>query len=213
MATKSEQIQNLVKAFGGNPRSSTIEDAIEDLVAALPMKSEVETKEEFLFKDVVRDTYNSCQMGQITWNNLIPEGEIKNFNENTDYVLSVKVTDKEYVVPMNLWNSNTRIMSTAGKPYLQTVEVEIIDSAYSVYIIPDATGSLEINPYSMLRDNPVTFTFKAVETKETITHLDPKFMPESMDYIVLNSSTADSTKKFKVTVDDTGVLSATEITE
>ena len=33
MATKAEQIRNLVKAFGGNPRNSTIEDAIEDLVA------------------------------------------------------------------------------------------------------------------------------------------------------------------------------------
>ena len=30
---------------------------------------------------------------------------------------------------------------------------------------------------------------------------------------VLCSSTANSTKKFKITVDDTGTLSATEITE
>lgn len=33
MATKAEQIRNLVRAFGGEPRESTIEDAIEDLVA------------------------------------------------------------------------------------------------------------------------------------------------------------------------------------
>lgn len=31
--------------------------------------------------------------------------------------------------------------------------------------------------------------------------------------LILNSSTADSTKKFKITVDDSGTLSAIEITE
>lgn len=33
------------------------------------------------------------------------------------------------------------------------------------------------------------------------------------DYIIMRSSTAGSTKKFKITVDDTGTLSATEVTE
>ena len=36
---------------------------------------------------------------------------------------------------------------------------------------------------------------------------------EAKDYIVLKSSTASSTKQFKVTVDDDGELTATEITE
>ena len=32
------------------------------------------------------------------------------------------------------------------------------------------------------------------------------------DHIILTSSTADSTKKFKITVDDSGTLTATEVT-
>lgn len=39
-----------------------------------------------------------------------------------------------------------------------------------------------------------------------------KYLPESVDYVILRSSTADSTKKFKVTVDDSGNLTATEVT-
>ena len=40
--------------------------------------------------------------------------------------------------------------------------------------------------------------------------IDSKFIPDS-DYIVVNSSTPDSTKRFKITVDDSGTISATEV--
>lgn len=43
-----------------------------------------------------------------------------------------------------------------------------------------------------------------------IKKLDEKFIPD-MDSVILNSSTTDSTKKFKITVDDSGTLKATEI--
>ena len=42
--------------------------------------------------------------------------------------------------------------------------------------------------------------------------IDEKFIPE-MSNVILKSSTADSTKKFKITVDDSGTISATEVTE
>ena len=42
--------------------------------------------------------------------------------------------------------------------------------------------------------------------KETYMQVEPS-------YIILRSSTENSTKKFKITVDDNGVLTATEITE
>ena len=47
---------------------------------------------------------------------------------------------------------------------------------------------------------------------ETIKTLDAKYIPE-MGSITLLSSTADSTKKFKITVDDTGTIKATEVTD
>ena len=45
----------------------------------------------------------------------------------------------------------------------------------------------------------------------TVKQLDEKFIPD-MDSVILNSSTTDSTKKFKITVDDSGKISATEVT-
>lgn len=41
--------------------------------------------------------------------------------------------------------------------------------------------------------------------------IDEKFLPV-MDSVILNSSASGSTKKFKITVDDSGTISATEIT-
>ena len=55
--------------------------------------------------------------------------------------------------------------------------------------------------------------YKVTETLKT---LDPMFLPPTIqqigDDVIINSSTPDSTKKFKITVDDSGTLSATEVT-
>ena len=51
--------------------------------------------------------------------------------------------------------------------------------------------------------------FKLIE--ETITPMSADFMPV-VDDIIISSSTAGSTKKFKITVDDSGTISATEVT-
>lgn len=51
---------------------------------------------------------------------------------------------------------------------------------------------------------------------ETVTVLKPmeeKYLPESVESVIVRSSTEGSTKKFKITVDDTGTLTATEVTE
>ena len=57
---------------------------------------------------------------------------------------------------------------------------------------------------------------KLYEVTETIKTLDPVLLPPTIqrvgDDVILNSSTAGSTKKFKITVDDTGAISATEVT-
>ena len=52
-------------------------------------------------------------------------------------------------------------------------------------------------------------TFKLI--KETITPMSADFLPV-VDGVTISSSTADSTKKFKITVDDSGTISATEVT-
>ena len=54
------------------------------------------------------------------------------------------------------------------------------------------------------------------EVTETIKTLDPMFLPPIIqrvgDDVIINSSTPNSTKKFKITVDDAGTISATEVT-
>lgn len=39
-----------------------------------------------------------------------------------------------------------------------------------------------------------------------------KYMPESVDHVIINSSTTGSTKKFRLTVNDSGTVTATEVT-
>ena len=56
--------------------------------------------------------------------------------------------------------------------------------------------------------NGLTFTTKKVNEDA----FSRKVVLEGDNEIVLSSSTADSTKKFKITVDDSGAISATEIT-
>ena len=46
-----------------------------------------------------------------------------------------------------------------------------------------------------------------------IKYLLTNYMANGDKAIILTSSTADSTKKFKITVDDSGALTATEITQ
>ena len=63
----------------------------------------------------------------------------------------------------------------------------------------------------VIRGVDTTHTIGISTRTETIVPIDSKYIPD-MDSIVLNSSTTDSTKKFKITVDDSGTISATEIT-
>ena len=46
----------------------------------------------------------------------------------------------------------------------------------------------------------------------TLKTIDPKYIPSELNEIVLPSSTSGSSKKFKITVDDSGAISATEVT-
>ena len=41
--------------------------------------------------------------------------------------------------------------------------------------------------------------------------IDPTFIPSELNEVILPSSTSGSAKKFKITVDDTGTISATEV--
>lgn len=48
--------------------------------------------------------------------------------------------------------------------------------------------------------------------KDIITPMAREFLPSEVNELIMNSSTPDSTKKFKITVNDSGAISATEVT-
>ena len=82
-----------------------------------------------------------------------------------------------------------------------------------LYLRYTQTGSdanfVKREEYSKLGvSNGLTFTTK----KANEGAFSQKVVLEGDNEIVLSSSTADSTKKFKITVDDSGVISATEVT-
>lgn len=60
-------------------------------------------------------------------------------------------------------------------------------------------------------------SFTLLEVSGELVTIDEKFIPPTIhrvgDDLILNSSTEGSTKKFKLTIDDNGVLTATEIVE
>ena len=53
----------------------------------------------------------------------------------------------------------------------------------------------------------LTLSGPAASTKK----IDPKYIPSELNEIILPSSTSGSSKKFKITVDDSGAISATEV--
>lgn len=75
------------------------------------------------------------------------------------------------------------------------------------YLLTDYPKKKDI-PTKLPNPNPLTFTGAVTgsyDGSEALTVEIPKTL-------ILHSSTANSTKQFKITVDDSGTLSATEVT-
>lgn len=83
---------------------------------------------------------------------------------------------------------------------------------FSTDITMEGTGIEELDGITIEKGFYALELFKSLVFPQTIKPLDEKFLPESVEGVVIRSSTADSTKKFKLTVDDSGTISATEVT-
>ena len=75
------------------------------------------------------------------------------------------------------------------------------------YLLTDYPKKKDI-PTKLPNPNPLTFTGAVTGSYDGSEALTVE-IPETF---ILHSSTAGSTKRFKITVDDTGTLSATEVT-
>ena len=61
-------------------------------------------------------------------------------------------------------------------------------------------------------DTSASHTISVTTAEEVITPMAEEFLPSEVNELIMNSSTPDSTKKFKITVNDSGTISATEVT-
>ena len=72
------------------------------------------------------------------------------------------------------------------------------------------------SPMFAAADTATSHTIKVMRQQVTYTPIDVNFIPNTIqrvgDDVIISSSTADSTKNFKITVDDSGNISATEVT-
>ena len=65
--------------------------------------------------------------------------------------------------------------------------------------------------YFATLDTAATHTISVKTIAETVTPIAAEFLPSEINELIMNSSTTGSTKKFKITVDDNGTISATEV--
>lgn len=61
-------------------------------------------------------------------------------------------------------------------------------------------------------DTSASHTISVTTAAEVITPMAEEFLPTGIKELIMNSSTANSAKRFRITVDDTGILNATEVT-
>lgn len=130
------------------------------------------------------------------------------------------------LVNLNLFAGGTLRVIIDGIDYWLTMQHVVYDDADYYRLFDDITyppiieihvrhletAGQEKSVIIYLKSQTDTHTFTIKQGITAFKALDEKFIPD-MSSIVLKSSSNDSTKKFKITVDDSGTLSAIEITE
>ena len=154
------------------------------------------------------------------------EKEIVDVSWDGDKTNKVSTIDTYYKV--------SDLMPTADEfvVYLKTGETETSDTLNGSDIHINYTGFRLVHDYAVICYDasqllmgrisfPETgiyfahlgdkYTSRLVYETEIVHTIDPKYIAHT-DELIMNSSTADSTKKFKITVDDSGTITATEVT-
>lgn len=105
-----------------------------------------------------------------------------------------------------LYTCEAQTSPIGGTGIGEVAETGLDFTNYPFYIMQSEIGVI------FFAETAGTHTISISEKTVSIVPLDPKFIPElPADGLVVASSTPSSTKKFKITVDDTGTISATEV--
>ena len=73
------------------------------------------------------------------------------------------------------------------------------------------TESVPVGTFETL-DTTASHTISVKRIAETVTPMAAEFLPSVVNELIMNSSTPESTKKFRITVNDSGTIKATEVT-
>ena len=118
---------------------------------------------------------------------------------------------------LGLFNDNMRLfLAVERETTCPIIEDNIFDNIFSGIHFPEKGVYFEKGELASVvgvapasSDTPEITWDGNIEFTKTI---DPKFIPSELNEIVLPSSTSGSSKRFKITVDDSGAISATEVT-
>ena len=127
------------------------------------------------------------------------------------YVLSMSVAGVRHISFIddggNLYSLGYN--SAAGELYWKPL-LNSTGGIYLQYIQNASSPSDETRKYAVLDASGSVLIFRTKNINEN--DIERKVVLEGDTELILASSTADSTKKFKITVDDSGAISATEVT-
>lgn len=155
-------------------------------------------------------------------NNYVDLGAtVPDFNEGLYYKVEGEVAflnnsaDVSYPLQINgYYKANSLAEISLGTVYDGYSRNNLRVSLYGNNSISSYMGRLCVNSGKGPRSYTITANFTIIsEVKQLSEDYIPNTIQRVGDDIILSSSTAGSTKKYKITVDDSGTLSATEVTE
>ncbi len=170
------------------------------------------------FRDIIK-AGNPLQWSDDEWDNyyaLFLSGKLLQIttdfgSRKIGYVLSMSVADRKNMSFIDASGNIYRLgyNSAAGKLYWKPL-LDPTGDIYLRYLQNASSPSPETLEYAALRATGTVLTFVTHNANENT--VERRVVLEGDTELVLTSSTADSTKKFKITVDDSGTISATEVT-
>ena len=142
------------------------------------------------------------------------------FNEGLYYKVEGEIlfvnnsTNKRYTLQINgYYKANSSAEISFGTVYDENKEKILDVGFYGGNNLYGYAGELYVNSSERTRPYTITANFAIIsELKQLSEDYIPNTIQRVGDDIILSSSTADSTKKFRITVDDSGTISATEVT-
>lgn len=174
--------------------------------------------------------------GNTKWEDRLAYEDSKLVVDAGDGIQMVKVSDEvpswaSVDSPMKAWSSDgTHFITVSPEGYANLGNGSFVSGEFACFI---ATNNVEFSfsettivfpkkgVYFMSVSNKFTTGIASVDSDTpeitwdgnigVIKKLDKKLIPSELNEIILPSSTSGSTKKFKITVNDSGTITATEV--